>query len=78
MLQELDLELVYLQSAHAQMNEESDMLEASVGVSDSIVYTQLQALKKKKQQLNDRIALIQKLLQVEAGCPGGVSSLSLQ
>ena len=66
------MELVFLQSAHAQVNEESDMLEASVGVSDSIVYTQLQALKKKKQQLNDRIALIQKLLQVEAGCPPGV------
>ncbi len=72
------MELVFLQSAHAQMNEEADMLKASVGVSDSIVYTQLQALKKKKLQLKDRITLIQKLLQVEAGCPGGVSSLSLQ
>ncbi len=68
---------MFLQSAHAQMNEESDMLKASVGVSDSSVYTQLQRLKKKKLQLKDRIALIQKLLQVEAGCPGGVSSLSL-
>jgi hypothetical protein len=68
---------VFLQSSHAQMNEESDMLKSSVGVSDSIVYTQLQALKKKKVQLKNRIALIQKLLQVEAGCPGGVSSLPL-
>ena len=73
----MDLELVFLQSSHAQMNEESDMLKSSVGVSDSIVYTQLQALKKKKVQLKNRIALIQKLLQVEAGCPGGVSSLPL-
>ena len=72
------MELVFLQSAHAQMNEEADMLKASVGVSDSIVYTQLKVLQKKKLQLKDRIALIQKLLQVETGCPGGVSSLSLQ
>ena len=60
-------EIEIVKSAHAQLNDQSDALRAAVGVSDAIVHTQMQELKKKKLLLKDRLARLQSVLDAGGG-----------
>mmetsp|Transcript_60385 Transcript_60385/g.97851 ORF Transcript_60385/g.97851 Transcript_60385/m.97851 type:complete len:115 (+) Transcript_60385:1-345(+) len=55
-------EIKKLKDEHKIINLESDRLKSSTGVSDAIVYTDLQMLKKKKLFLKDQIARLDRLL----------------
>jgi uncharacterized protein YdcH (DUF465 family) len=51
-----------LKEKHQKLNAESDRLKSASGVSDAIVYTDLQMLKKQKLALKDQIARLERLL----------------
>jgi len=59
-------EIKALQAQHKEINDKSDVLKTATGVSDAIVYTELQVLKKQKLALKDQIARLQRLLEASS------------
>ena len=55
-----------MQAQHKEINDKSDVLKTATGVSDAIVYTELQVLKKQKLALKDQIARLQRLLEASS------------